>query len=183
MQKKYWIRFSILALVIAGVAGCSSVPMPKGNSKKYSSVRFINEKKSAEFYESDRSKEVNQVLQQAISAEFKKHGMNVLEKDAELIIAYLIIVQDKVATTTIDNHFGYRDTSEAIGKIHEEGIGGRDPEYVKKGALVIDLIDAKTMKLVYRNYATRGAGENLSGDALRTRLTDVTQEILTAFFK
>ena len=183
MQKTNWVRFLILSLIIAVVAGCSSVSMPKGNSKKYSSARFINEKKSAEFYESDRSKEVNQVLQQAIAAEFEQHGMEVLKQDADLIIAYLIIVQDKVATTTIDKHFGYRDTSEAIGKIHEKGIGGRDPEYVKKGALVIDLIDAKTMKLVYRNYATRGAGENLTGEALRTRLSDVTEEVLTAFFK
>ncbi len=183
MQKTNGLRFSILALIIAVVAGCSSVPMPKGNSKGYSSVRFINEKKSAEFQESDRSKEVNQVLQQAITEQFEAKGMDVLEQDADLIIAYLIIVQDKVATTTIDKHFGYRDTSEAIGKIHEKGIGGRDPEYVKKGALVIDLIDAKTMKLVYRNYATRGAGENLTGEALRTRLDEVTQEILTSFFK
>lgn len=183
MQKTNWLRFSILALIIAVVAGCSSVPMPKGNSKGYSSVRFINEKKSAEFHESDRSKEVNQVLQQAITEQFEAKGMDVLEKDADLIIAYLIIVQDKVATVTIDNYFGNRDTTEVLGKIHEKGLGGRDPEYVKKGALVIDLIDAKTMKLVYRNYATRGAGDNLTGEALRARLDEVTGEILNAFFQ
>ncbi len=182
MQKKGVVYFSILVLMLAGMAGCSSVPMPKGNSKGYSSVRFISEKKSAEFYESDRSKEVNQLLQKAITSEFEKHGMAV-DAGADLIIAYLIIIQDNVSTVAIDKHFGYRDTTEMLDMVHERGTGGRNPEYVQKGAVVIDLINAEKNKLIYRNYAVRGTAPGLSGEALQARLAEVAEETLAAFFK
>ena len=39
-------RFVLLLLLATCVGGCASVPMPKGSSKKYSSVRFIQPNKA-----------------------------------------------------------------------------------------------------------------------------------------
>jgi hypothetical protein len=185
MQKKVSFTGRYLIPLLAGalLAGCSSVPMPKGNSKGYSSVRFINEKKSALFYESDRSKEVNQQLQQAIAAQFEEKGMDVVEKGGDLIVAYLVIIQDNVSTTSINKHFGYRDSDKMVDKVHKRGTRGRYPEYVKRGAIVIDLLDAKTYKLVYRDYAVRGVNSSLPEEERRTKINEAVEETLASFFK
>ncbi len=186
MQKITRPITTLLALTFTGLvlAGCSSVPLPKGTSKGYSSVRFITEKKSAEFYESDRSKEANQLLQKAIREQFNTHGINVVETNANLVVAYLIIITDNVSTKAISKHFGYRDDADDIQKkVHNTRNWGRRPEYVKRGTVVIDLIDSKTGRLVYRDYAGGSISSSLAPDILESRINQAVQDSMTAFFQ
>lgn len=185
MQKKglFIGRVVVFMLLGAILAGCSSTPdMPKGKKKGYSTVRFIKAKKSDAFQLANE--ETNEMLQQSISSELKRQGLDMVDANSDLIVAYLIILQNNVATTSINEHFGYMGDANALVELaHEKGMEGRYPEFVKKGALVIDLIDAKTNKLIYRDFAARGIDTSLSDEARRAKLDGVVKETLAAFFR
>jgi hypothetical protein len=57
------------------------------------------------------------------------------------------------------------------------------PESVQKRALVIDLIDAKTYKLVYRNYALSGMLSHLSEQERQEHIDTGVAQTLQQFFK
>ena len=174
--------FAVLLLAI--LSGCtSSIPMPKGTQKGYSSARFINPKKLEGLAATDKSVNLTRMIKEAITQEFTSHGMELLDQNADLIIAHLVIIQDNVLTTSINQYFGYQDNSEILAEAHKRRVDKGQPEYLKKGALVIDLIDAKTSQLIYRDYGIRNTVANLSEEEKQVRINEIVSGILANFFK
>ena len=158
--------------------------MPKGTSKGYSSFRYIQPKKAVGLDGTEQSVELNQMIKESISSQMKAHGLQMGEgKDADLVVAYLVIMQDNFKTSNINQYYGYQDYTEIVELAHEKGMKDSFPEYVQKGALVIDLIDAETYQLVYRDFAVRGIQGDLSQDARREKIDKAVSEILQKFFK
>ena len=114
----------------------------------------------------------------------EKHGLQVAEgSNADLIVAHLIIIQDNVSTTYNNQYFGYRSFSELVDLAHKKGMKNQYSEYVQKVGLVIDLIDAKTHKLVYRDYAVGGAMPNATEEERRVVISKAVAETLQRFFR
>jgi len=177
--------FGLSALLAIVVSSCSTVDMPKGSSTGYSSARFIRVNPASKLRTAAHSEKVNAMIQDAITAQFENNGLNMSENNADLIIGYLLIRQDNVSTAMVNDHFGYgRDSDKIMEKAHTLGVikGGR-AEAFEAGAIVIDLIDAKTNQLVYRNYAKRDIIDNISDDAREERITGAVSEALSAFFQ
>jgi hypothetical protein len=125
---------------------------------------------------------VDQMVQAAISTEFEKQGLNMSDADADLIIAYLLITQDNVSTATMSEYFSYqRDAIKISDKAHTKGIMKRDS--FETGAIVIDLIDAKTNELIYRNFAKRELRQNVSDEQRVMRIQSAVEETLADFFR
>ena len=175
-------------LLAVAVSSCSTIDMPKGSSREYSSARFIRVNPASKLHAAapSKNKKVNAMIQEAITAQFEHNGLRMTENDADLIIGYLLIRQDNVSTAMVNDHFGYsRDSDKIINRAHELDVivkGGRT-EAFEVGAIVIDLIDAKTNELVYRNYAKRDIVNNISDDAREERITGAVSEALSAFFQ
>ncbi len=179
-----------LALLIF-VASCSSINMPTGKQKKSdSTVRFMRLTPDADSSIADRSDVVNARLQSAVLSECKAHGLVQDVETADLIIGYMLIKQDGVTTTMIDEYFGYnRDQKKISEKIHKKHVikradSGDHPEALARGAVVVDVLRGADNKLVYRGYAIR----NLSGDKLTESqfgalVDDCVKEALQGFFK
>lgn len=175
-------RFALLSLLAISVAGCSTVPMPKGNCKGYSTVRFIAPNAPLGEDASPRFVEANRMIKEAVAAEMEKNGLQVVEGNADLIVAHLIILQDNASTSYCNQYYGLQDFFSVVALAHEEGMKKHYPEHVQKRALVIDLIDAKTYKLVYRNYALSGALANLSEQDRQAYIDSMVSQALQQFF-
>lgn len=178
-------RFLLTLFLLAAISGCSSVPMPKGTSKGYSTIRFINPKQAIEVDETERALAANRMIHEAITAQMEDHGLRVVQQDdVDLVVAYLLIVQDNVSTTSINQYFGSRDdASDIADKAHTKGLSGKQMERFKRGALVIDLIDAKTLKLVYRDYTVRGISSRDPDEVRQKKINEAVAEALQKFFK
>jgi translation initiation factor IF-1 len=157
--------------------------MPKGSSKPYSSARFITPNKAGGEEETARFVDSNRMIQAAIAGQMEKHGIQIVEGNADLIIAHLIIFQDNISTSYSNQYFGYQDFSKLVDLAHKKGVTGQNPEAFQKRALVIDLIDAKTFKLVYRDYSVAGTLANLSEKDRQAQINKAVAETLQKFFK
>lgn len=175
-------RFVLLTMLTVCFAGCTSVPMPKGSSKGYSTVRFVApnqplaEDKLPQFVEGHR------MIKKAITAQMEQHGLQVVEQNADLIVAYLVILQDNVRTSYSNQYYGYQDFTDIVDLAFEKGSKKDYPEKVEKRAVVIDLIDAKTYKLVYRDYAISGPLAYLSAEDRQKVINEVVSKALQKFF-
>ena len=182
-----WLgRVGLCGLAALLFGGCAtSVEMPKGRSKGYASARFIRLENPARPSGTETSQAVNAMIQEAIAAQFANHGLRIAETDADLIIAYLLIIQDNVSTRTIDEYFGYGRDTDGIAELAQERgvVKSNRPERFEAGAIVIDLLDARTNRLVYRSYARRDMVENVSDPVRRARIDDAVAEALAPFFR
>ena len=176
-------RFALLLLLVSFIAGCATVPMPKGSSKGYSSVRFIAPNAPLGEDASPRFVEANRMIKDAITAEMEKNGLQVVEGNADLIAAHLIILQDNASTSYCNQYYGTQDFFKIVSLAHKEGMKKDYPEHVQKRALVIDLIDAKTYKLVYRDYALSGSLANLSEQERQAYIDSMVNLTLQQFFR
>ena len=176
-------RFALLSLLAIFVAGCSTVPMPKGSIKGYSSARFIAPNAPLGDDGSPGFVEANRMIKEAVAAQMEKNGLQVVEGNADLIIAHLIILQDNASTSYSNQYYGLQDFFDIVDLAHKEGMKQSYPEHVEKRALVIDLIDAKTYKLVYRNYALSGTLANLSEQDRKTYIDSMVGQALQQFFR
>jgi hypothetical protein len=176
-------RFALLSLLAIFVAGCTSVPMPKGSSKGYSTVRFIAPNKPLGDDASPGFVEANRMIKEAVAAQMETNGLQVVEGNADLIVAHLIILQDNASTSYCNQYYGLQDFFDIVSLAHKEGTKKHYPEHVQKRALVIDLIDSRTYKLVYRNYALSGTLANLSEQDRQVYINKMVAEALQQFFR
>lgn len=176
-------RFVLLSLLAFCFAGCNSVPMPKGNSKGYSSVRFIAPNAPLGADESSKIIESNHMIKTAITTQLEEHGLKIVEEKADLIVAYLIILQDNVSTSYNNQYYGLQDFSDIVTLAHKKGMEKHYPEAVQKRALVIDLIDAKTYKLVYRNFVLSGSLANFPERERQEQVNKAVSQTLQQFFR
>lgn len=167
------------------LVGCQTLPMPRGTRAGYESVRLISpDSRRAPSY-SERKAAANRLVQEALVAEFREKGFRVDPANADLTVAYLIIAQDQVSTTSVSDYFGYGQSPIQITEAaHRAGVlGGKKRKYYEKGAIIVDIIDSKTKELVYRNYAVRDFEPSLSGPERAARVRGAVSEALRDFFR
>jgi hypothetical protein len=95
----------------------------------------------------------------------------------DILVAYLLVVGNNVTTTRIDDCFGLgRDATELHGKAHEDYMASHNPNHFEAGTLVVDLLDARTFKLLWRRQVSRPVLRDLAEEARRERLQEVVAE-------
>jgi hypothetical protein len=179
----------LAGLALSFLASCSSsVDMPKGTAKGHHSARLINPggmvKPAPDFL--PELPKVNRMVQKALAQDFKAHGMSVGSPGSDLVVGYLLIVQNNGATTAFDDYFGYgRSVDAIVDEAHKRGVLSKNPrpDAFVTGAIVVDVLDAKTNKLIYRNFAKRDIARNISDSARQQRINQTVQEALAPFFK
>ncbi len=177
------IQFALLSVLAFCFAGCKSVPMPKGTSQGYSTVRYIAPNAPLAEDQLPRFVEAHRMIKAAVESEMENHGLKMVDQNADLIVAHLIILQDNVSTSYSNQYFGLKNFSELVDLAHKEGMKESYPEKVLKRAVVIDLMDAKTNKLVYRDYALTGSVAHLSEAERQEHIQNLVAQALQKFFR
>ena len=178
-------KIALAAIALAAVS-CSSVEMPKGSSKGYSSARLVTTNKKPVFdKEFPNEASGNRMIQKSLAANFRANNFQVGPGSADLIVGYLVLVQNNYSTVALDDYFGYgRDSEAIVDKAQTLGVvKNTRPDAFEAGTIVVDVIDAKTNKLVFRGHATRDIYKNNSDSARQAIINEAITEALQGFFR
>ena len=86
MKRFFSLHTFLLAALISGCASSGGVDLPKGTSKGFSSMRFVQARKTAPPDFIDNSALVNSAIQDAIKGQFRANGLEVRGSDADLVV-------------------------------------------------------------------------------------------------
>jgi hypothetical protein len=176
---------SVIGLAGLTLVSCeTTVDMPKGNSKGYRSARLIQRDPNLPRITDPTERSVHQLIQNSISRRFSARGLSFGTSGADLVVAYLVLYQEPGMTARYDDYFGYgRSADDIAGFAHERGaVENKRPDYFQRGAVVIDVVDARTNELIYRNYAAGDVVRGASDTTRAARIDAAVGQALDAFF-
>jgi len=174
---------SILAVSLFALTGCQSVKKIEGTSKGYSTFRFIDMGPSGDDRFEEPAAEKDQVAQSAIREIFEANGLTYSTDDADLMIAYLFIRQNNVSTMVVPTYYGL-EHDKIQSYAHKKGvIKGEQRESFDNGAIVIDIIELDSQKLIYRDWSVRDVRGVSDKDEKIQLVEDVIAESLARFFE
>lgn len=171
----------LITIASLGFVSCSSsVDMPKGTSKGGSSARLIQRDPNGPAITNATEKQVHGMIQNSIAKQFTSRGMAYGKGSSDFIVAYLVIYQEPGMTAQYTDYFGYgRNADEIADLAHTRGaVENQRPDFFRQAGILIDVIDAHTNKLVYRNFAK---GDVIKGASAGTRAARLDAAVGQAF--
>ena len=177
----------LLAAVTASFfASCAPhVDHPKGTSKGYKSARLIQRDPGSPAVTNPVEKQVHEMIQKSIAGQFTGHGLSYGSGGADLTVAYLVIYQEPGMTATYQDYFGYGRSSEEIADLaHTRGaLENKRPDFFRQAGIVVDVIDSRTHKLVYRGFSKNDVVKGASAGTRSARINAAVAEALAPFFR
>jgi hypothetical protein len=178
------MKTSVLPLLAVGalvLAGCSSTPTRVDNGPiKAQTFNFIDTtaKPAAAF--ADARPDLHPRIQEAITKALASKGLTKVPNGGDVMVGYLIIVSDGVSTRAVDDYFGYSQAAVDLqNKAHETFVvGNKNPTPYPAGTLVIDVVEAKSYRLLQRNYVCRPILRELPTQERLARLQEAVDEAL-----
>jgi hypothetical protein len=168
------------AVAVLGFASCvPNVDMPKGTSKGYASARLIQRDPSLPAMTNPTEIQVHGMIQKSLARSFSSKGMTYGKGDADLIVAYMVVYQEPGMTADYRDYFGYgRNAGEIATIAHARGVEkNKRPDYFRQAGILIDVVDARTNKLIYRNLAK---GDVVKGASPATRASRIDAAVTNA---
>jgi len=179
----HFLRPTALALTaVLAFAGCSSTPplqVDKGPITA-GTFNFVNNKASAQAAREERRQAVHGMIQEAITENLTARGFQKVNGQADVAVAYLVVVGNGAATVVFDDYFGLGRDGQEIGvKAHDaqsKVITGVN--YSEAGLLVIDLLDPATSKLLKRTSVVRPVLRNAPAEIRKEHIEQAVTEAL-----
>ena len=170
---------SILFLGLA-LAGCSSVKNYVDNGQvKARTFSWLDtgSRPTPDFAEA--RKEAHALVQQAITKNLAARGVSYVATGGNVTVAYLIVVGNNAATTSLNSYFGYTPDSEAlVEKVHSQQTGSDSRAYFESGTLVIDFLDPATSKLLQRRTIQAQVLRDLPMEKRTERVQSIVDQAL-----
>lgn len=163
---KAWAKTTVALLTVLWLSGCGGIPV---NTDYDSEYRFPS---TASYAWIDASKKgmrdplidndlLEQRVHRAVDEQLAANGLRPVNdgQQPDLLVAYHVGQEDKIDINTTDNfygHYGYYPCWHCWGPSYGYGYG-QDVwvTYYTEGTLLIDIVDGKTKKLVWRGMADR----------------------------
>ncbi len=171
------------ALAVLLVSCANKVDMPRGTSEGHRSARLI-ERNPHSTISDPTERKVHQMIQRSLERQFEAKGLGWGKGDADLVVAYMVIYQEPAMTASFDDYFGYgRDGMQISERAHDVGVlESKRPDYFNSAAIVVDVIDARTNELIYRNYAQGDVVRGVSDAQRSSRIDGAVAQALSEFF-
>ena len=187
-NKSHWLKPAIaigcvtaLAALLT-LAGCSSTPSMQVDTGpvRAGTFNFVNNKASAIAQREERRQAVHAMIQEAIAENLTARGFQRVNGQADVAVAYLVVVGNGAATVAIDDYFGLGRDGEEIGsKAHDVSTQAvKGPNYSEAGLLVIDLLDPTTSKLLKRTSVVRPVLRNAPADIRKENIQEAVTDAL-----
>ena len=172
--------FVTLNLAVLLVAGCSSTPTKVNTGPIHAATfNFIAKTPSMSPEYADSRAQVHALIQDSISRNLASKGLSKVPSGGDVVVAYLVIIGNNASTEAISTYFGYdRDAAALHDKAQDAYAGSKNPNYFEAGTLLIDIIDAKTYKLLKRSYVTRPLLRNPTAEVQAFRFQEAVDEAL-----
>ena len=152
---------TLLLLVAAGtlsLAGYAATPtrVDRGPIKAQTfSFMDTGAKPAVSF--ADNRPDIHPRIQEAITKSLAAKKLTKVSSGGDVLVGYLVIVSEGASTQAVDDYFGYGMASVDLqDKAHKAFVtGNKNPTPYPAGTLVIDVVDAKSYKLLRRNFVCR----------------------------
>jgi len=177
MKYSFVITLNLAALL---GAGCSSTPtkMDTGPIRAASFSFVAGGTKTAPAFADSRA-QIHETIQNSISRNLATKGLSKVPSGGDVTVAYLVIVGNNASTELINTYFGYgRDDSALHDKAQDAYTSSKNPNYFQAGTLLVDIIDARTYKLLKRSYVTRPVLRNPSAELQAERIQEAVDAVL-----
>jgi hypothetical protein len=164
------------------LAGCSSVKTRVDTGPiKASTFSFINTGSKPVPAGADNTAALHAVVQDDMTRTLASKGLSKLPTGGDVTVGYLIIAGNNVSTTALGEYFGYNSDADALAeKVHTaQTIKSERRDYFEAGTLVIDLIDPRTNKLLWRNSVQRDILRNPTPEVRAARLQEAVDSCLS----
>jgi hypothetical protein len=167
-----------LTLAALLLAGCST-PTHVNKTVSAATFSFVARSSGSAPAYADNREQMHAQIQGAISRNLAGKGLSQLPTGGDVTVAYLVVVGNNVTTTAINDYFGYgRDDAALSDKAHTAYTRNKNPNYFEAGTLLVDIIDAKTYKLLKRSYVVRPLLRNPSAEVRAERIQEAVDEVL-----
>ncbi len=169
----------IVGLSVAAM-GCSSTPVkldydPEIDFDRYDTYDWLDDRPNVPAEAKNAMGEfpmIDDPLRRAVSAGFAEKGVAEDQIDPDVLVAYHLGAEDPIEVTGWG--YVYSDPKAGWGR-------GMDVVAYRKGTLVIDVIDARTMRLVWRASAQRAIEGEPSQTAAGERIALAVGQMLQTF--
>src|SRR5436190_7209295 len=156
---------AILTGAALTLAGCSTVKtdVDKGpiQARTFSFPQPRPMPASSSF-EPNRFAYLHTMVQDSITQNLAQRGVTKVPAGGNVTVAYLLIVGNNAATTSLDDYFGYGpDASKLVDKVHSAQATGKSRDYFEQGTLFIDFVDPRDNKLLKRARVQRPVLRNV----------------------
>lgn len=170
----------VLVAGLVALAGCSSTPAKVDTGTIHArTFSFLSRTGKPAPGFADKREAIHPMIQAAIAKDLTAAGLAKAEGRGDIEVGYLVIVGNNASTELVDDYFGYSaDTVALHQKAHKAYTSYDSRGYFEAGTLVIDLLDAKSSKLLKRGYATGPTLRNLPDDARLAKIQEVVDKIL-----
>lgn len=175
----------LMAAASLGLLSCSTgVDMPKGSSKGYTSARLVQRNPNIPKSTNATENQVNRMIQKSLASQFSANGLTYGKSGADLTVAYMVIYQEPGMTASFEDYFGYgRESDKISDRAHTRGaLENKRPDYFERAGILIDVIDSRSNKLVYRNFATGDMVRGVSDSTRASRINGAVAQALAPFF-
>ncbi len=180
MQFNKYSFIVTLNLAALLVAGCSSTPTKVDTGAiRAATFSFVDPGNRVVPGFVDNRQQINTMIQDSITRDLASKGVKRVASGGDVTVAYLLIVGNNASTVAIHDYFGYgRDFNALQNKAQDAYAGSKDPNYFEAGTLLVDIIDAKTFKLLKRAYVTRTVLRNVSAEVRAERIQEAVDAVL-----
>jgi hypothetical protein len=162
---------SIALVALVAFAGCSSISVSTNfdsgaDFASYKTFGWMKESDSEKGY--DFSGELDERIKNAVDQQLAAKGLMKATVNTDLLVVYHAGKEQQLE----EEDWGYGGWW---------GVGGGDVNSYEKGTLVVDLIDAKTEKLVWRGSANKALSENPSAGEREEAIDDAVQKMFKKY--
>jgi hypothetical protein len=177
MKYSFFVTLNLAALL---VVGCNTTPTRVDTGPIHAaSFSFVAKSPGPPPDYADGREQIHAMIQDSISRNLAGKGLTKLASGGDVIVAYLVIVGNNASTEAIHTYFGYGRNYDALhDKAQDAYTSSKNPNYFQAGTLLIDIIDAKTFKLLKRSYVARPMLRNPSAEVRAERIQEVVDAVL-----
>ena len=176
MKMKLFFSIAVAALA---VAGCTTPTHVSTGTIKATTFSFLRPGPLPEAAFTENRQQVHAVVQQAITSNLAAKGLRSVPTGGDVTVAYLIVVGNNATTSAINDYFGYgTDAMALLDKAQKAYTESAHRNYFQAGTLLIDIVDARTQKVLARNYATRPILQNPTAEERQANVQAAVNEAL-----
>jgi len=175
MKNSVLLTLSLAALVLAG---CSTPTQVNSGPIRAATFSFVAGAGQTTPSFADGRQQAHAMIQDSITKNLAAKGLTKMASGGDVIVAYLIITGNKVSSEAIETYFGYgRDGLALADKASTAYANSKNPNYFEAGTLLIDVIDAKTYKLLKRSSTTRELLANPTAEVRAERIQEAVDAV------
>lgn len=161
------------------LAGCSTPTKVDSGPIKAQTFCFMSRTQAEDPSFADKRAPIHAMIQQSITDNLAARGVKRVAENGDVIVAYLVIVGDNATTEAINTYFGYGRNADVLhDKAHEAYTDSKVPYYFQAGTLLVDIIDAKTYKLLWRSHVTRPLLQNPTEQVRAEHIQEAVNSLL-----